>query len=107
MCKCCQRREEQEVFDFISYARDTGMTINIIPGRKGVLVSLEIVSPDGYIESCDITDDDARHALNIDAYTGKILDAMSARIGKRKAEDYSRMHKGNQMRERERFFRCE
>ena len=93
------------MFDFISFARDTGVTVNIIPGRKGVLVSLEIVTPDGYIESCDITDGDARRASNIDIYTGSILNAMIARIGKRKAEDYCRAHKGNQMREREDFFR--
>lgn len=96
-----------KLFDFISFARDTGVTVNIIPGRKGVLVSLEIVTPDGYIESCDITDGDARNASNIDAYTGKILDAMIAKAGKRKADDYSRRHKGNQLREREKFFRGE
>lgn len=95
------------MFDFISFARDTGVTVNIIPGRKGVLISLEIVTPDGYIESCDITDGDARRASNIDIFTGNILNAMIARIGKRKAEDYSRTHKCNQMREREKFFKGE
>lgn len=93
------------MFDFISFARDTGVTVNIIPGRKGVLVSLEIVTPDGYIESCDITDSDARQASNIDIYTGQLLDAMIAKAGKRKAEDYSRRHKGNQRRDIENLFR--
>ena len=93
------------MFDFISFARDTGTTVNIIPGRNGTLVSLEIVDPDGYVESCEITDSDVRSAANVDIYTGQMLSAMIAKIGSRKAEDYARLHHGNQRRALEDFWR--
>lgn len=96
------------MFDFISYVRDTGIEITILPPREGVLICLEVRELEhNYYERCEIRDDQAKRCGNIDAYTGQVIDAMVARIGKKKAEEYSRKHGSRQLRERERFFRNE
>lgn len=41
---------------------------------------------------------------NIDAYTGRVLDQMVARIGAKKAQLYASRHTAQQMRDREDFF---
>ena len=96
------------MFDFISYSRDSGFEITILPPVDGVLIHLELRDPDtGYFERRAITDRDASSCYNIDKYTGQVLDSMAAKIGARKAQLYANRHSGNQMREREKFFRGE
>ena len=96
------------MFDFISYSRDSGFEIKILPPVDGVLIHLELRDPDtGYFERHAITDGEAGRCGNIDTYTGQVLDTMAAKIGARKAQLYAHRHSGNQMREREKFFRGE
>lgn len=96
------------MFDFISYVRDTGVEIKILPAREGVLIHLEVRDPDtGYAEQHEITDQEARTCTNIDQFTGHTLNSMVAIIGRKKAKLYADRHKGNQLREREKFFRGE
>jgi hypothetical protein len=96
------------MFDFISYSRDSGFEIIILPPVDGVLIHLELRDPGtGYFERRAITDREASSCSNIDRYTGQVLDTMAARIGSRKAQLYADRHIGNQMREREKFFRGE
>ena len=96
------------MFDFISYSRDSGFEIKILPPIDGVLIHLELRDPDtGYFERRAITDREASSCSNIDRYTGRVLDTMAAKIGARKAQLYAHRHSGNQMREREKFFRGE
>lgn len=94
------------MFDFLSYVRDSGMEIKLLPPGEGMLIRLEVRDPrTGYYERREITDEEARKAANIDKYTGKVLDTMLAKIGKRIATRYANTHKSRQMREREEFFR--
>ena len=94
------------MFDFISYSRDSGFEITILPPVDGVLIHLELRDPDtGYFERRAITDREASSCSNIDRYTGQVLDSMAARIGSRKAKLYADRHISNQLRERENFFR--
>lgn len=96
------------MFDFLSYVRDSGLEIKLLPPKEGILIAIELREPDtGYTEHREITDIEAKRCANIDKYTGAILDQMAARIGRKKARLYANRHKGNQMRERERFFREE
>ena len=96
------------MFDFISYVRNTGFKITILPPPSGVLISFELIDREtGYFERADITDADAKGCGNIDKYTGQVIDQMAAKIGRKKAAMYANRHKGNQMREREKFFRGE
>lgn len=96
------------MFDFISYVRDTGIEITILPPREGVLICLEVRELEhNYYERCEITDDQAKRCGNIDAYTGQVIDAMVARIGKKKAKEYADRHKSVQRREIEKLFRGE
>ena len=96
------------MFDFISYVRDSGLQLRILPPADGILISLELRDPDtGYFERRAITDREASSCSNIDRYTGRVLDTMAAKIGARKAQLYANRHSGNQMREREKFFRGE
>ena len=94
------------MFDFISYSRDSGFEITILPPVDGVLIHLELRDPDtGYFERRAITDREASSCSNIDRYTGQVLDTMAARIGSRKAQLYADRHISKQLRERENFFR--
>ena len=94
------------MFDFISYSRDFGFEIKILPPVDGVLIHLELRDPDtGYFERHAITDSEAGRCSNIDTYTGQVLDQMAARIGRKKAKLYADRHISKQFRERENFFR--
>lgn len=94
------------MFDFISYVRASGLQLRILPPAEGVSINLELREPStGYCESYQITDTEASRCANIDDYTGRILDKMAARIGRKTAQLYANRFAGNQMRERERFFR--
>lgn len=94
------------MFDFISYSRDSGLEIKILPPTDGILIHLELRDPDtGYFERCAITDREASRCANIDKYTGEVLDQMAARIGRKKAKLYADRHISKQLRERENFFR--
>ena len=94
------------MFDFISYSRDSGFEIKILPPSVGILIHLELRDPDtGYFERRAITDREASSCSNIDRYTGQVLDSMAAKIGARKAKLYADRHISNQLRERENFFR--
>ena len=94
------------MFDFISYSRDSGFEIKILPPVDGILIHLELRDPDtGYFEHRAITDRDASSCSNIDKYTGHVLDSMVAKIGARKAKLYADRHISKQLRERENFFR--
>lgn len=94
------------MFDFISYSRDSGFEITILPPVDGVLIHLELRDPDtGYFERRAITDREASSCSNIDRYTGQVLDRMVAKIGARKAKEYADRHISKQLRERENFFR--
>lgn len=94
------------MFDFLSYVRDSGLEIKILPPTEGALIVLEVRDPESkFFERHIITDRDAAVCSNIDQYTGAVLDAMAARIGSRKAQEYANQYKNNQMRAREDFFR--
>ena len=96
------------MFDFISYVRDSGLQLIILPPMPGTLINLELRDLEtGFYEGYAITDKEASRCSNIDKYTGEVLDRMAARIGSRKARLYADRHIGNQMREREKFFRGE
>jgi len=96
------------LFDFISYVRDSGLQVRILPPMPGTLINLELRDLEtGYCEGHAITDAEASKCANIDKYTGQVLDSMAAKIGARKAQLYANRHSGNQMREREKFFRGE
>lgn len=93
------------MFDFISYVRDSGLQIRILPPVPGILIHLELRDEDtGYCESHAITDDEASKCTNIDKYTGEVLDRMAATIGRKKAKLYADRFKGTQMREMETFW---
>ena len=94
------------MFDFISYVRDSGLQVRILPPTAGMLISLEVRDPaTGYCEHQAITDRDAAKRSNIDKYTGAVLDSMAARIGAKKAQLYANRHKSNKRQELENFFR--
>ena len=94
------------MFDFISYVRDSGLQLRILPPADGILISLELRDPDtGYFERRAITDREASSCSNIDRYTGQVLDTMAAKIGARKAQLYANRHKSNKRQELENFFR--
>ena len=94
------------MFDFISYSRDSGFEIKILPPVDGILIHLGLRDPDtGYFERHAITDSEAGRCSNIDTYTGQILDTMAAKIGARKAQLYADRHKSNKRQELENFFR--
>lgn len=94
------------MFDFLSYVRDTGLEVTVLPPSEGVLIRLEVRDPKScFYERCDITDSDARSCGNIDTYTGQVLDRMAAKIGSRTAQLYANRHSSNMMREAEDFFR--
>ena len=94
------------MFDFISYSRDSGFEIKILPPSVDILIHLELRDPDtGYFERHAITDAEASRCANIDKYTGQVLDTMAAKIGARKARLYADRQISNQLRERENFFR--
>ena len=94
------------MFDFLSYVRDSGIEITLLPPKDGVLIRLEVRDPQtGYYECREITDKQAASCGNIDVYTGQVLDQMAARIGARKAQLYANRHKSNKRQELENFFR--
>ena len=94
------------MFDFISYSRDSGFEITILPPVDGVLIHLELRDPDtGYFGRHAITDSEAGRCSNIDTYTGRVLDTMAAKIGARKAQLYANRHKSDKRQELENFFR--
>lgn len=94
------------MFDFISYARDMGIEIKILPPGAGNLIGLELRDPvSGFYERHDITNHEASSCTNIDIYTGLILDQMAARIGSRKAQHFANRHSSHKRQEIEDFFR--
>ena len=94
------------MFDFISYVRDSGLQLRILPPVDGILISLELQDPDTrYFERRAITDREASSCSNIDRYTGQVLDTMAARIGSRKAQLYANRHKSNKRQELETFWK--
>ena len=94
------------MFDFISYVRDSGLQLIILPPMPGTLINLELRDPDtGYFERRAITDREASSCSNIDRYTGQVLDTMAAKIGARKAQLYANRHKSNKRQELETFWK--
>ena len=94
------------MFDFISYSRDSGFEIKILPPVDGILIHLELRDPDtGYFERRAITDREASSCSNIDRYTGQVLDRMVARIGAKKAKEYADRHKSQKRQEMEVFWK--
>jgi len=94
------------LFDFISYVRDSGLQLIILPPMPGMLINLELRDLEtGFYEGHAITDKEASRCSNIDKYTGEVLDRMAARIGRRKAQLYANRHKSNKRQELENFFR--
>ena len=94
------------MFDFISYSRDSGLEIKILPPITGILIHLELRDPDtGYFERHAITDAEASRCANIDKYTGEVLDQMAARIGRKKAQLYADRHKSQKRQEMEKFWK--
>ena len=93
------------MFDFVSYANDAGLEITIKPGNGKDLCTLEIIDKTGCKESEAVTAKEIRQAENIDRLLGRILDRMSARIGKKRAIQYSARQKAKQLRDREAFFK--
>lgn len=97
------------MFDFISYSRDSGLEIKILPPITGILIHLELRDPStGYFEGRAITDVEASRCANIDKYTGEVLDQMAARIGQKKARLYADRFKNQKRRAIEDLIReCE
>lgn len=96
------------MFDFISYVRDSGLQVRILPPIEGALITIELREPStGYCERHTITDRDASTCSNIDKYTGAVLDTMAARIGAKKARLYADRHKSTQRQDIEKLFRGE
>jgi len=94
------------MFDFISYSRDSGFEIKILPPVDGILIHLELRDPDtGYFERRAITDREASSCSNIDRYTGQVLDIMAARIGRKKAQLYADRFKSQKRRDIEELIR--
>lgn len=93
------------MFDFVSYANDAGLEITIKPGNGKDLCTLEIIDKTGCKETETVTAKEIRQAENIDRLLGRILDRMAARIGRKKAVQYSARQKSKQMRDREAFFK--
>lgn len=94
------------MFDFISYVRDSGLQLRILPPADGILISLELRDSDtGYFEGRAITDIEASKCANIDKYTGEVLDRMAARIGRKKAQLYADRHKSQKRQEMEKFWK--
>ena len=94
------------MFDFISYVRDSGLQLRILPPADGILISLELRDSDtGYFEGRAITDAEASRCANIDKYTGEVLDQMAARIGRKKAKLYSDRFKSQKRRDIEELIR--
>lgn len=94
------------MFDFISYVRDSGLHLSILPPMPGTLINLELRDLEtGFYEGYAITDKEASKCANIDKYTGEVLDRMAAKIGARKAQLYANRHKSNKRQELENFFR--
>ena len=88
------------MFDFISYVRDSGLQLRILPPADGILISLELRDSDtGYFEGRAITDVEASRCANIDKYTGEVLDQMAARIGRKKAKLYADRFKSQKRRD--------
>ena len=49
------------MFDFLSYVRDSGLEIKLLPPKEGILIALELREPDtGYTERREITDIEAK-----------------------------------------------
>lgn len=94
------------MFDFISYVRDSGLQLRILPPMPGTLINLELRDLEtGYCEGYAITDAEASKCANIDKYTGEVLDRMAARIGRKKAKLYADRHKSNKRQELETFWK--
>ena len=103
----CRKRRDGKLFDFLSYVRDTGLEVRVLPpSDAGVFISLEVRDPKTcFRERYDITNSQVRGCGNIDTYTGFMLDRIAAKIGSRKAQLYANRHGSNKMREAEDFFR--
>lgn len=94
------------MYDFLSFVRDTGIEVKILPPGEGVLIRLEVRDAEhGFYEREEITDKQAASCGNIDVYTGMVLDRMVARIGARKAQEYADRHKSQKREEMETFWR--
>ena len=92
--------------DFLSFVRDTGIEVKILPPGAGVLIRLEVREPEhGFCERREITDKEAASCGNIDVYTGQVLDQMVAKIGARKAQEYANRHRSNKRQELETFWK--
>lgn len=94
------------MYDFLSFVRDTGVEVKLLPPGEGVLIRLEVrESEHGFCERYDITDAEAASCGNIDTYTGMVLDKMVAKIGARKAQEYADRHASNRRQELEKFWK--
>jgi len=94
------------LFDFISYVRDSGLQLRILPPMPGTLINLELRDLEtGYCEGYAIADAEASKCANIDKYTGEVLDRMAARIGRKKAKLYADRHKSQKRQEMETFWK--
>lgn len=94
------------MYDFLSFVRDTGVEVKILPPGAGVLIRLEVrESEHGFYERREITDKEAASCGNIDVYTGQVLDQMVAKIGARKAKEYADRHKSRKRAEMEAFWK--
>lgn len=94
------------MYDFLSFVRDTGVEVKILPPRAGVLIRLEVREPEhGFCERREITDKEAASCGNIDVFTGQVLDQMVAKIGARKAQEYANRHRSNRRQEMETFWK--
>lgn len=94
------------MFDFVSYVRDTGLEVRVLPPDAGVFISLEVRdSKSCFCERYQITDREVRGCGNVDVYTRQVLDMMAAKIGSKTARLYANRLGDRQRQEREDFFR--
>ncbi len=94
------------MYDFLSFVRDTGVEVKILPPIDGVLICLEVREPEhGFCEREEITDKQAASCGNIDAYTGHVLNRMVARIGATTAKESADRHRSRKRQEMEIFWK--
>lgn len=94
------------MFDFLSFVRDTGVEVKILPPGKGVLIRLEVREAEhGFTIKRDITDKEAASCGNIDEYTGRILDGMVKKIREKKEREYAARHASVKRQELETFWK--
>lgn len=98
----------ERIPDLISYTRDTGYKLHIIPGEPGEYIRLRMIDPASKNESRrTITESEIAGMAAKDLHIHLILNEMVEEINLKKAREAERKLDARQMREREKLFRGE